>query len=92
MARAICRKRIEEDEAPSRQGQLFSGQLQPRYPARRNSQGMYVLRQHLSLDERQHNIARLRSVVDAVGRHADAMQSETDALIAQGYFARGRAA
>lgn len=92
MARAICRKRIEEDDAPSRQGQLFSGQLQQRYPARRNGQDMYVLREHLTLDERRHNIARLRSVVEAVSRHADALQSETDALLARGYFERGRAA
>jgi hypothetical protein len=88
MARGLCRKRIEEDaeNAEHQPAGLFDSQLQPRYPAMRSGQETYVRREHLTLDERGINIARLRSEGAAKLRHANALQAETDALVAQGAF------
>ena len=87
LARSICRKRVEEDEAESMQSSLFEDQLQPRYPALRGDEEMYVRRDHLTLAERLDNIARLRKEAASKARHADALQSETDSLVALGKLA-----
>lgn len=86
LARSICRKKLDFDQV-SEQGRLFDGQLQPRYPANRSGEEVYVRREFLTLAERNANIARLRSEASAKFRHADALQAETDALERQGEFA-----
>lgn len=85
MARSVCRKAInEDDEDGAGQAALFDGQLQRRYPAERNGEEVYVLRDHLSLDERRRNIFRLRAEASSKARHADALEAETEGLIARG--------
>jgi hypothetical protein len=56
-------------------------QLQPRYPAERQGEDTYVLRQSLTLDERRENIARLRREAGAKSAHADALEAETEQLM-----------
>jgi len=89
LARSICRKRIDDEQEAVEQlclTGLFDGQLQPRYPARRNGQEVYVKREHLTLSERDAVCARLKAEATAKSRHADAFQAETDALLMQGHF------
>lgn len=85
MARSLCRKRtcIDDDSAAEQQT-LFDGQLQRRYPATRRGDEVYVLREYMTLDERIANISRLENEGRAKLRHADALRSETEALIARG--------
>lgn len=84
LARGICATRQLEDERNVEQGSLFDIQLQPRYPARRDNRDVYVLRAHLTLEERNENIARLRAEAEAKHAHADALQAETNMLLSQG--------
>jgi hypothetical protein len=82
MARSVCRKAsCLEDPSEGGQGTLFDGQLQRRYPTKRNSEEQYVLREKLTLAERRDNSARLRAEASAKLSHADALDAETDALI-----------
>jgi hypothetical protein len=90
LARAVCRTRHLESERTSEQGSLFDFQLQPRYPAKRplvdgeTPEDVYVLREHLTKNERDKNILRLRREAEAKTVHADALQAETDYLIQAG--------
>lgn len=85
MARGLCRKEHETQEAESEQHEMF--ELQAYYPAQRNGEEVYVKRAELTLAERQANITRLRAEAESKSKHADALQAETDALMAKGYFA-----
>lgn len=66
-------------------------QLQPRYPATRTIEGesdeVYVLRSHLTLQERRANVARLRREAEAKMVHADALEAETEMLLHAGQLA-----
>jgi hypothetical protein len=89
LARAICRQQQRDSERIAEQGNLFDSYLQPRYPAVRSigdgeTEEVYVLRAHLTLEERQRNIERLRREAEAKTMHADALQAETDHLIRTG--------
>lgn len=84
LARTVCRETQNERELQAANASLFDDQLQPRYPARRNGEEVYVPRHHLTFDERQWNIMRLRREASSKGKHADALQSETDRLVATG--------
>lgn len=87
MARSICRMVSQiDDPSQAGQGALFDGQLQRRYPATRDSEEVYVLRERLTLAEREANSARLRAEGIAKIRHADALDAETHALMASGHF------
>lgn len=87
MARSICRTVSQlDDPSKAEQGALFDGQLQRRYPATREGEEVYVLRERLTLAERKANSARLRAESIAKARHADALDAETDALLAHGHF------
>ncbi len=89
MARAICRQRIaeEQEKAESHGDTLFEMQLQPRYPAERDGDEVYVLREKLTLDERQAIISRLRKEARAKLAHAEALEAETESLIRSGKLA-----
>jgi hypothetical protein len=90
MARMVCRKRQEEGERESEQGDLFEFRLQQRYPATRKRaeddevDEVYVLRENLTCAERRRNSARLRSESHAKLVHANALDAETDFLIDRG--------
>ena len=87
LARAICRARYEENQKQhevEQSGDLFDFELQPRYPAQRDGDEAYVLRLHLTIDERRENSARLRSEAKTKLRHANALDAETDDLIRKG--------
>lgn len=85
MARGVCRRQVgEDDDTTAGQGALFDGQLQRRYPAKRAGDEVYVLRDHLTIEERRENIARLRAEAASKARHADALEAETEGLIARG--------
>jgi len=53
--------------------------LKTRYPtpAKSEDEVEYVLRDHLSEDDRWFNIDRMRRAADALLRHADALRNET---------------
>lgn len=84
LARVVCRETQSENESRAAQSVLFDEQLQSRYPATRDGEEIYVMRQHLTVEERLWNVSRLRKEAQTKGRHADALQSETDKLIASG--------
>lgn len=83
MARTFLRTNYEKPEALNHE--MFNG-LQRRYPARRNSEHMYVLRESLTLGERLQNIARLRKVSVTAGEHAAALSAETEEMRKAGRF------
>lgn len=88
MARAFCRRvSCVADLGASVQSEMFDGQLQRRYPAVRNGEEVYVLREHMTLRERRQMSARLRSEAKAKSQHADALDAETDALLQLGEIA-----
>ncbi len=82
LSRAICRQHQTESEFAAEQESLFEFKLQSRYPVSRVidgiSESVYVLRSHLTIEERTQNIQRLRREADAKQGHADALQAETD--------------
>lgn len=84
IGRQICADRIEEQESNVDQGSLFEMQLQPRYPADRGGEKVYVLRQYLTVAERRYNVARLRSEATTKLMHAKALEAETEDLIRRG--------
>ena len=65
---------------------LFERTLQNRYPARRQGEDMYVLREHLTLDERKKICDRLDKEATAKSKHARTLRAETEQLKKQGYF------
>jgi len=87
VARAFCRRNFLPEEralaAAARAGAaipgLFDDDLQDRYPRRTQTEQEpeYVLREHLSEDDRWFNIDRMRSAAGALLGHADALQTET---------------
>lgn len=85
MAREVCRKVSGlPDPGEVGQQQLFDGQLQRRYPVKRNGKDGYVLREQLNLSERREINARIFAIGDAWITHGRAFAAETDALIAAG--------
>lgn len=91
MARSICRDiSCMDDPSESAQGFLFAGELQRRYPAMRNGKEGYVLRENLTIAERDANSARLRAEAASKKAHADALDAETGDLLAKGFFEERR--
>jgi hypothetical protein len=91
MARAICRARNREEQEQAENGgqeTLFEMELQPRYPATRNEDEVYVQRERLTFEERQIIIAKLRAEARAKSLHADALEAETEKLIRAGRLKR----
>jgi hypothetical protein len=84
LARGVCRERHQRAESDSESGNLFDFQLQPRYPAERDGEDAYVLRDFLTYEERVKNIQRLRHEAGAKLAHADALEAETDQLVRSG--------
>lgn len=80
LARAHCRKRWgthREDPNDIDQGELFEG-LQWRYPTVRSKsqdEPEYILRDHMSRDDVDYNVARLRAEARAKLAHADALEA-----------------
>lgn len=89
LARAICRRvSCTLDTASSApQPELFDGELQRRYPALRNDEEVYVLREAMTLQERRAVAARLRSEGKSKMEHARALDAETNALVQAGVLA-----
>jgi len=81
MAGAMCRLRSLLDSAIAESGNSFYFHLQPRYPVKDDAEMEYVLRECLTYAERMANIERLRHEAATKRLHADALQSETDALV-----------
>jgi hypothetical protein len=87
VARAFCRRNFLPEEralaTAARSGAaipgLFDDDLQDRYPRRTHpeQEPEYVLRDHLSEDDRWFNIDRMRSAAGTLLGHADALQTET---------------
>jgi len=79
MARKALSGRFEEsgDANDAHQGDMFSGQLQDRYPTprERGCDPVYKLRDHLSTSEAQWNVDTLRKAANARMRHADALDA-----------------
>lgn len=67
----------EENEVHDGQQELFTGQLQNRYPIprQRGQEPQYKLREHLSYAEVQWNVEQLRKSARARMAHADAMEA-----------------
>ena len=86
IARSFCRRNFDPAEAAiesvSRQIDFFPDTLQDRYP-RKHTKGqepVYVLRDHLTEDDRWDNIDRMRKAAVALRKHADALETETRQL------------
>jgi len=79
MARKALSGQFEEsgEDNAAHQGDMFSGQLQDRYPVprERGSDPIYKLREHLSSSEAQWNVDTLRKAANARLRHADALDA-----------------
>ena len=71
---------------------LFSEMLQDRYPAKRNGDEVYVLREALTVDERYRVIGRMKRCGKALVKHADALQKETETLVNTGSLRKHAAA
>jgi hypothetical protein len=82
MARRILANRFgdegEDNPAYDEQGELFSGQLQDRYPLPRSkgAEPQYKLRNLLTARERVWNVGQLRKSAFARLAHADALEAE----------------
>jgi len=83
LARAFCRRNFDTAAAAiageAVNGELFPETLQDRYPRqpRKDKEPVYVLRDHLSEEDRWYNIDRLRSAASALLKHARALEIET---------------
>lgn len=86
MATTLCRKVHEKVEATLESAQQEIWDLQANYPVTRSGELIFIARMDMTLEDRQANISRLRKESAAKARHADALQAETDKLVAQGYF------
>ena len=84
LARAVCRYLNTEAAEGTEGASLFDMQLQRRYPTDREGRNPYVLRDHLTLEERHQNIERLRKEANAKLAHADALEAETEELVRRG--------
>lgn len=83
LARAICRRRQEENEQVAESGNLFDFKLQTRYPQAHSSEESDV---YLPLDlmteaDFNFNIQRLEREADAKNLHAKALRAERDARL-----------
>ena len=87
LSRAILRREYEEDGIEGRQGDMFAGILQDRYPGFGDHAGKYMPRELMSQEDYERNIARLRREAEAKQEHADALQAEMDARFGVGYMA-----
>ena len=80
IARSFCRRRFDPiDPALRYQGDdLFPETLQDRYPVKgmKGDEPRYVLREHLSPDDRAFNVTRMRRTASALQRHADALEAD----------------
>ena len=68
----------DSDDNPAHQGEMFSGQLQVRYPVPRGShdeEPTYKPRALLTIEELDWNIQALRKSASARLQHADALQA-----------------
>lgn len=93
-AAVVCRKRVGPERVNTsmvEQGTLFAG-LQPRYPVKRDGDEVYVLREKLTYEERMENSRRMRAEGQSKIAHADALDAETQKLIAQGQLKKPDAA
>lgn len=88
LARSVCRKKYEDDDSAAVQVEMFDGALQPKYPAERNGERVYVPRAQMTVDEYNFNITRLRTEAMAKAKHADALQAERDERERLGHFAQ----
>ena len=95
IARAFCRRNFDAAAAALSgepvNGELFPDTLQERYPRQpqKGKEPEYVLREHLSEDDRWFNIDRLRGTALALQKHARALEIETEATFGP---RKGRAA
>jgi hypothetical protein len=88
LARSICRHtNVDDQEEERSQLPMFDGDLQRRYPAHRDGEEVYVLREFLTETERRGNVARLRAEGKSKLAHANALELETDTLFAAGKLA-----
>ena len=86
--KAIARRMLarqyehDSDENEVYQGDMFSGQLQDRYPVQRKKgeEPLYKPRNMLSLEEITWNVEQLRKSATARLRHADALLAFRDEL------------
>lgn len=82
MARAVLGRRYEAEgeESVAHQGDMFSGQLQDRYPVprARGVEPIYKKRDSLSPEEVHWNVCTLRKSAAARLEHADALQAWAD--------------
>ncbi len=86
LARAILGKKFDPlDNDDSDQVEMFTG-LQERYPVKRENGPEYILRESLTLDERNANENKLRKTGAAFIDHADALGAETAHLVDGGFF------
>ena len=88
LARSICgqSQRDQKKSIESGQEELFSSQLQNRYPCNRNGRDVYVIREYMTRDEYEVNIARLTNEAVAKQRHSDALRAEMEKRDARGDF------
>lgn len=86
MAGSLCREEHEKQETAAERGQQELFELQRYYPVKRDGDEIYIPRMDMTLADRQETITRLRSESASKGKHADALQAETDTLMAHGYF------
>lgn len=80
MARKRLSKRFDpvSQEAMEAQADMFSGELQKRYPIPRQKgeEPQYKLRQLLTDSERSFNLDRMRKAANSLLAHADAFEAE----------------
>jgi hypothetical protein len=80
IARTFCRRRFEPVKTPGEhlEVDLFPETLQERYPVKgmAGDEPRYVLRGHLSMEDRAFNVARMRRASRALTKHADALEAE----------------
>jgi hypothetical protein len=89
-ARVVCAEqhRASEYLLEASQRNLFDFKLQERYPVKRNGEDVYVLRDHMTLEDRQANIKRLLAESDTKKRHALALEAETNQMRIKGKFGK----
>lgn len=80
IARGICGRNYENPPEEAGQGDLHPETLQSRYPRKRNTDAKdtepeYILRDHMSDEDIEYNVARLRSEGAAKLRHADTLEA-----------------
>jgi hypothetical protein len=87
VTRHVMRKQTRSVEALDTSTEdMFGAALQVRYPCERDSQLVYVKREHMTIEERQQNSQALRAEAKAKLAHADALDAETAYLVAMGHL------